>query len=568
MVNRPLNSSYRHSLFKTLAFNLFLALSLLFSSQAWSKTVTVETDRQTVEFGDIVTLKITADFQVTTGQLDLTQLKDQFEVLGTQRSNNIQMVNGNFQSSTSWIIQLLPQQQGELIIPPFVLENVKSQPYSLKVTPIQVQHKGTSLRPFFLESSIDQPKPYIQQQVIYTLRFYHQGRYVDGLIRPPKFEKMLIEELKEQSVYQKKIQGKSYTVYEWIYALYPQSSGQIKIDPPMFNGRIQYAGRLKQVKEFAKGITLAVKAEPSSFDKESSNSWLPAKSVTLTENWTQPVTDKIRIGDTLTQVVTMNVIGQKANQLPNLKLLSQLNYKVYPEKPNSAETKTASGINSVKQFKRSIIVTKAGSITLPEQVLYWWNTQTNKLEKTTLPAKTFEVEAALIEQQSLVDCTLPTHDLQATPGGLQSIQGNVSSIWQWLSALFAVLWLATLAWLIKQRQQQHKRPQTAMVNETVSISENSQAWSDLDSICELPAKALYPAIKQWLKNEYDIQHFGQLEDQPLQHLLQQLEAGLYSSAELDSQLTEQLCQQLKSLQQTGLAKQQQSDSKLKSLYAR
>lgn len=558
-------------LLKLTAFMLLLG----FFNVALANSITVESDRQNIEFGDIITLKITADFQVITGQLDLSALKDQFEVLGSQRSNNIQMINGDFQSSTTWLVQLLPKQEGQLVIPPFEFENVLSQPYTINVSPIKVEHSGTALQPFFLESSVDVATPYVQQQVIYTLRFYHQGRYVDGMIRPPKFEKMMLESLKEQTVYQKQIQGKNFTVYEWIYALYPQSSGKIAIDPPLFNGRIQYAGQLRSVKEFAKAIELDVQVEPPSFAEQATNSWLPTQSLTLADKWTQPTGDEIRIGDTLTQTITMSVQGQKASQLPNLTLLSQSNYKVYPEKPLSTERPSVSGINTVKQFKRSIIPTQAGTLTLPEQVVYWWNTQTNQLDKTVLPAKTFEVKGALVEQQNLVDCTLPSQGLTATPGGTQGGTGTVSSIWPWLTALFAMLWLATVALFIKQKRQANAAVLSSATPQQVAEEQakikTQQAWSDIDSLCQLPPDSLYPALKQWLKKQHNIQHFSELNDTNLQALIQQLEASLYSESPLDSRVIDQLAEALKTFDspnQAGLLKSQKAESKLATLYKR
>ena len=549
-------------------------LLMVFSNLSWAKSVSVETERQTVEFGDIVTLKVSADFQVNANSLDLQSLEDQFEVLGTQRSNNIQLVNGDFKSSTNWIVQLLPKKEGQLTIPSFELEGVKSQPYTLNVTPIQVQHSGTALLPFFLEATVDQENPYIQQQVVYTLRFYHQGRYVDGMIRPPKFDKMLLEPLKEQSVYQKQIQGRNYTVYEWVYALYPQSSGEIKIDPPLFNGRIQYAGQLRSIKEFAKGIVLNVQPEPALFAEKATNSWLPAKSLSLAEDWTLPVGNTIKVGDTLTQTVTMNVQNVTASQLPNLKLLPQTNYKVYPEKPQSKEQATVSGINSVKQFKRSIVPTQAGTLTLPEQVIYWWNTDTNQLDKTVLPAKTFEINVAIIEQQNLVDCTLPSQGLTATPqGGITTETNNGFSIWTGLTALFTVLWLATSVLWLKQRRQTTSIATTETLNPAQSAPvKTQQAWSDIDSLCKLPIKALYPALKKWLKTEHQIQHFSELNNPTLQNLIQQLEASLYNESPLDNDLIKRLALALKQLdesKQTGLLKpNQQGASKLSELYER
>jgi len=571
------HSTFPYNFVKAFAFLCVFSLGFAFSSQGMANAISVETDRQTVEYGDIVTLKITADFQVNAKALDLDVLESDFEVLGSQRSNNIQMINGDFQSSTNWVVQLLPKREGKLIIPEFELEGTKSLPYTLTVTPYIIQHEGTALKPFFLESTVDQTTPYIQEQVVYTLRFFHQGRYVDGMIRPPKFDKMLLEPLKEQSVYQKKIQGKNYTVYEWIYALYPQSSGEIKIDPPIFNGRIQYAGQLRPIKEFAKGITLDVIPEPALFKEQATNTWLPAKSLTLAETWTQPAGDLIRIGDTLTQTVTMTVQSIKASQLPNLTLLPQTDYKVYPEKPQSKEEASASGITSIKQFKRSIIPTKAGTLRLPERTVYWWNTQSNQLDKTTLPAKTFEIQTVVVEQQNLVDCTLPSQGLTATPDGkFNQPTRSVSSVWQWLSALLAVLWITTSIVLIRQKRQP-KITQTSAVTQEAQDNQikTQQAWSNIDVMCQLPADQLYPALKQWLKTEHQIQHFSELHNPSLQSLIQQLEASLYNESPLKHGAIEQLAEALKSLNEAkgknsaGLLKSKTSaDSKLADLYER
>lgn len=569
--------------------NTLLTLLLIVTAPVFAKTITVETERQTVEYGDIVTLNITADFQVITGQLDLTPLEAQFELLGTQRSNNIQLVNGDFQSSTSWLVQLLPKQEGELTIPPFEFEGIQSEPYTLTVKPLQVQHNGPALKPFFLESTVDEINPYIQQQVIYTLRFYHQGRYVDGMLRPPKFDKVMLEPLKEQAVYQKQIQGKNYTVYEWLYALFPQSSGEINIEPPLFNGRIQYAGQLRQVKEFAKAINLNVKAEPASYRERvassGQNSWLPTQSLTLNESWKQPNTDEIQVGDTLTQTVSMSVAGLKINQLPNLTLPAQIEYKVYPDKPVDSEQASATGIRSVKTFNRSIIPTQPGTLTLPEQVVYWWNTNTNQLDKTVLPSKTLNVKAAVSAQQNQADCTLPSQDLTATPTGQSTgLQEGVSNVWVGLSLLFGLLAIAASVLFIRERAHVTalKNHIKAALTESEKQKEQAQqAWQDIDELCKLPPAELYPALKTWLKTRHKIQHFSELNQPHLQRLIQQLEAALYNRSTLDSSLPEQLAEALKQFElsrQTKRAKpagllgskpaKNPTESKLASLYKR
>lgn len=523
-----------------------ITLSLTVAMPVFAQTITVETERQTVEFGDVVTLNITADFQVITGQLDTSALEDQFEILGTQRSNNIQMVNGNFQSSTSWLIQLLPKQEGELTIPSFKFDGVESKPYPLKVTPIQIQQNGTALKPFFLESTVDETNPYIQQQVIYTLRFYHQGRYADGMLRPPKFDKVMLEPLKEQAVYQKQIQGQTYTVYEWLYALFPQSSGEIDIEPPMFNGRIQYAGQLRSIKEFAKAIKLNVKAEPVANAQQTNHSWLPTKSLTLKSSWKQPNPKEIRVGDTLIETITMNVEGLKINQLPNLTLPAETEYKVYPDKPIDSEQLSVTGVHSVKIFKRSIIPTQTGALTFPEQVIYWWNTETDKLDETVIPAKTFNIKESLAAQQNQ---DLQSQALTTTPTNThQQGQTEGPTVWIVLTALLGVLSIALSILFIRKKRQLDilKENKTACELKAETLKEESQkAYSDINTMCKLPPKTLYPALKTWLKTHHQIQHFSDINNPHLHSLILELEANLYNQAALDSQLPQQLAEALK-----------------------
>jgi len=275
--------------------------------------------------------------------------------------------------------------------------------------------------------------------------------------------------------------------------------------------------------------------------------------------------------------VTMTVQSIKASQLPNLTLLPQTDYKVYPEKPQSKEEASASGITSIKQFKRSIIPTKAGTLRLPERTVYWWNTQSNQLDKTTLPAKTFEIQTVVVEQQNLVDCTLPSQGLTATPDGkFNQPTRSVSSVWQWLSALLAVLWITTSIVLIRQKRQP-KITQTSAVTQEAQDNQikTQQAWSNIDVMCQLPADQLYPALKQWLKTEHQIQHFSELHNPSLQSLIQQLEASLYNESPLKHGAIEQLAEALKSLNEAkgknsaGLLKSKTSaDSKLADLYER
>ncbi|MDG6774210.1 BatD family protein [Thiomicrorhabdus sp. ZW0627] len=552
---------------KRVVITLIFSLLSVFSTSSWSDSLTVETDRQTVEFGDIVSLYVTADFQSTLGQLDLEPLKDQFEVLGSQRSNNIQMVNGDFQSSTRWLIQLLPKQAGELIIPPFKVGDATSQPYKLTVMPMQKSLTKGSLKPYFLEAKVSTDSPYVQGQVIYSLRFYYRGRLISGNIRPPEFGNALVESLKKESVFSKQIQGQAYTVYEWIYALYPQSSGELKVTTPVFTGRIQIDNHLKQIQAVANELTLKVKPEPETFKEQSTNPWLPAKRVKIDQKWNLPK-DEIRVGDTLTQTLTLNVDGLMANQLPTLTLDAQDGFKVYPDQPTTQEEKQQNGILSTKVIKRAIIPTQAGTLTLPEQSLYWWNTETDTLETTHIPGKTLKIleSADKTASQSGSGTEMLAHDLNAiTPTAATGKASSNDLFWKISTTVFAILWLLTMGlWLMEKRRGKNIQENNRENLETDS-RQTEQAWSELDGLCKLSPPELYPAIKNWLRSQHGIKSFSELNDPALKAQLLQLEASLFNDKTFDETARSTLCEALEKLDRKHTSTL--AESQLKDLYA-
>lgn len=224
---------HRKWLKKVIFICLVLIFLLLLSGSLLAKQVTVQTDQQQVQMGDIITLVVETDF-ATQSEPNFNQMQDQFDVLGTQRSNQIQIINGNYQSFSRWILHISPKQIGELVVPPLEIDGIISQPLIINVS--EAQHsspnsKGSS----FLESSLNLDEVYVQQQVLFTLRFYHQGRFIDGNIRPPVFEEALSEPLQNQFHYQTQINGERYDVYQWIWAfsLKKVASSPLRLKPFM-----------------------------------------------------------------------------------------------------------------------------------------------------------------------------------------------------------------------------------------------------------------------------------------------------------------------------------------------
>ena len=547
---------------KTLkSFRKGLLFALLLASPAfvWAQTLTVQTDRQTVELGDVINLIIQTDFQTGGKQLDLTVLEDQFDVLGKQQSNNMVYINGSFSSHTRWQIQMVAKHVGELIIPPLQIENAKSQPQTITVLPVKKASKD-DLGPYFLESSLSKQQVRVQEEVIYTLRLYFLGS-VSGNIRPPQFGQALSEPLKEQSVYGKKLNGKNYTVYEWVYALYPQQSGQLEIPGAQFSGLIQYQGRQKGVSEIADTQTLMVLPEVAEFKSQSKNPWLPASDLQLKEQWISAL-DEVRVGDSLTRTLTLKVVGLKASQLPTLTTKNGTGFKVYADQPVSDQTIVKSGLQSQIQVKQAIIPTQEGKLILPEQTITWWNTQTQKVESSTVPTRSIKVLPALAGQIPLINnghvfnpdalANQQTESLSASQQINAMVSRETKSIWQIISLVMAMIWVSTLLlWRRKHKQMQAKI--TTLQPQDLQPPESHQAWSAADNkLCQLDQQGtlklspqqFYSRLRLQLAKAHKIEQFEALEYPELQTAIDQLEAHLFNQAPLQPDTISEICRLL------------------------
>lgn len=545
------NTKQQRWLTKLILITLALILILLLSTQVFAKSVTVKVDHQSVEMGDIISLIIKTDFQ-TFQSPDFSGLKDQFDILGTQRSSQIEIINGNYQSYSRWDLRLTPKQIGDLVIPPIKIGDAMSEPHIIKVTKNKMMpgvDKGSS----FLESSINLTTPYVQQEVLFTLRFYHLGQFINGNIRPPTFHQAITENIRNQFHYQKNINGRLYDVYEWTWAFYPQKSGQMVIPPQSFNGRIQYQGRLKAVKDQTQSIELNVLPKPTNYPANSA--WLPAKEVTLTDDLQTPT--PVRVGDSITRTLSLKAEGLLASQLPDFQFKDQTGFHIYPDKANNNNQKTEQGMLSQKIQKIAIVPTRAGKVTLPAITVSWWNTQTNQLETQTLAEKTIRVLPAVNKQQNPFDSMTP----EPPPETTQSISSsNNIGLWQSATWLFALLWIISSGLAIRFYQKRKRMTVVAVDRES---HKNNQAWPDnhpeLEKLCQRnkngveDARMLYRAILAWQ------QRYPDKENDTFKTHLQALKAHLYHQADLPPGTLSALCddiarlsaQRTKSSKKTG-----------------
>ncbi len=529
--------------------------------QSFAKTVTVQTDRQSVEMGDIITLIVEADFQTYTGQIDLTKLTDQFKVINRQQSNQVELINNEYRSFTQWRIQMSPKQPGLLIIPALSIDGIESEPYPINVTKAEyTQGKA----PYFFQVNVDQPSVYIQEQLIYTLRFFHQGHLINGNIREPQFENALTEKLKEQSTYAKTINSLTYTVYEWQYAVFPQNSGKLTILGPTFNGILQINRNQKQAQAIAEPVVINVKAQPNPSNSIVQH-WLPAQNVTLKEHW-HNTPETIHVGDSLMRTITIEVEGLKPSQLPEFIFKNGDNFKIYPENKQAQQSVSSKGVQSKITYSHAIIPTEDGQIQLPEFKVPWWNNKTQRMQTTVLESRPLNVWPSNPAIPSIVannDTAKLNEPLlnQSNEGATNSESSeSVNSVWFYISLIMAIV-VAILGWAMYQLRTQIRALQRkSQAEEGSPASDTTGLTTQLDKAwLEQPPHEIYRQLLVILRDDLNIDSIATISNLELRHSVLQLEAHLFANQTLGNQtlhiIYSQLNQMIKTEKQTLKTKQ-------------
>ena len=484
-------------LFKSRLLLLFALVTavLMTASVAQAANITVTTSRNPVALDDSFHLIYEADSNVD-GEPDFSPIYQHFDVLNSGQSTNMRYINGNYSLKKSWDLAVIAKDVGKFTIPPIAFGSDISPAIQITVTnstsPNSVAPDGQSTIPakIFLESSIDKKQGWVQSQFIYTIRLLRTVSIASASITEPETNDpdAIIQQLNEDR-YQTTRKGIQYEVFERRYAIFPQKSGLLKINPVTFEGRInatqprsifdqfRMSGQLKRLR--SKAIEATVKAAPATINLQD---WLPASDVQLIEEWSDDI-QNIKSGEPVTRTITIIADGLTGVQLPNLDFTEVNGLKQYPDKPVVENKQSTNGITGVKQIKVALIPSSAGDYTLPEIKIQWWNTKTNKKEMAIIPQTVISVIASAQTVSDTDNATItantPLEDQnvslqnQQPATGIDSQLPPVSIIdetpyWKWLSLFLAIAWIYTLVLYFKKSNTEKGKTKIKTGTPTIS----------------------------------------------------------------------------------------------------
>jgi len=312
------------------------------------------------------------------------------EILDRQQSYNMQSINGNNQSLITWRYTLSPKHQGVLTIPSATYKDATSPTQTVEVLPGLRPRNAENPPTAFLTASIDKESPYLQEQVVYTLSLYTLGE-ARGDMPNPSSSDFIIEELGDTKTF-KMAYNRRYEVYERTYLIFPQKSGELTLEAPVFNGTVvdPRTRRRARANEPGNSVTVSVKPPPTSF---SGKTWLPATSLFISEKL-DPDADTIVQGDSITRTLKISALGLLGSALPEVDVPNIPGLKVYPDQPVVEAEQHAQGVQSSRTETHALVAIQPGKVQLPEVSIKWWDVVNDIERESTIDARDLSITAA------------------------------------------------------------------------------------------------------------------------------------------------------------------------------
>ena len=439
-----------------LALIAFVAGALVESAPARADAPSVRAwlDRDTMHMGETVTLNVEATGD-TGGQPDFSALSQDFNLLGTQSSQQVSILNGSSTTKVVWAVGLEPKHAGRLAIPALAIGSAKTSPLTLSVLAQPAGAEGKPGDDVFLEVTAEPLAPYVQQQVRYTVKLYFSFGLTDGNLSEPQADGVVVQRLGQDKSYLATIGDRRYHVMERHYALTPEKSGMLSLPALVFRGNTLDAAdptgffsRPRTISARSDAVDLNVKPKPATWP--ATESWLPAQSMLLKDDTELP--NEIHVGDPVTRTIRMQAQGLGFEQLPELELAAPAGAEIYPDKADTRTRDDGTWLYGERVRKFAFVPTKPGSLTIPGVSVKWWDTTHERVETAELPARTLTVlpaAGAKAPPSAPADNSTPAADT-AEPAVAPTTSVPIATpasvrFWQTLAAIGFVLWLLTLA---------------------------------------------------------------------------------------------------------------------------
>lgn len=465
---------------------LIVNFAFLFGStlQAANIAVSMNTDRTTYYADDTIDVRVEVNGSRNSTQPKLLNVKD-FSVSSRGSSSQFQVINGRMNASIIHNFSLQPNKPGTYSIGPAVVtidgDTYKSAPIKIKI--LKPTEKPKNEIYYYIEAGVDNTSPYVNEQIIYSFKFFNRAQIADVSLEWPKFEGFWKEDLGKQREYRTNIDGVNWNVTEIRVALFPTGVGVSKIEAAKLHLDVVVTDRKRRRRRsifddsFFGGFTKTKRVRVSSKPIQVITKPLPkdGKPKDFSNLIGQYVLEsdlsknQIEEGESTTLTIKLSGIGNiRDAKLPQL---NWDNIKQYEDKPtvNIGIIKNKSGGN--KEFKIALVPLKEGLLELSPIEINYFDPSDNQYKKlTSKPFKLNILKGSAQEDISHVKATSKTpskKEVKVLGQDLMPYKGDVSSFTNYrisklekiaIATLIAILpFFYLLAFMLKRRRDSIKK---------------------------------------------------------------------------------------------------------------
>lgn len=358
---------------------------------------------------ETVRLTLRADGASRGDAPDLSPLEKDFEVLGTQTSSRIRIVNGRTTSLLEYQINLRPRRTGEITVPRLKMGDQTSAAIRLVVRPLDPSVRRTIERLVFFESVLSTDPVYVQAETILSRRLHYSNgvQIYSDMPGIPEIENAVVIPLGDPQSSSTVLDGQRYSIIEQRFAIFPERSGTLEIPSISVTSsvRMQTGGRTRRsgIRVSTEAMSVEVLAIPDAYPVD--KPWLPAKNVELVQAW-EPSSHTWDVGEPIAWMLGLSVLGNAASAIPPFAVMPpESHFKVYPEAPVMTEELSGESVIGRRNETYALIPTAPGQISLPAVAVSWWDTTTDELRITELSPRSVTIVG---EATPTIQVTTPT----------------------------------------------------------------------------------------------------------------------------------------------------------------
>jgi hypothetical protein len=447
--------------------------------------ITATVDRTALSTDEVVNLTVT----LTTGGLDAPRPAlpslDGFNVVGTSRSSQLNIINGSVSSQVAYLYRLQPYQMGDLVIGPVQVtlngQTIGTEPITVHVTqgagtapptapatlPQVPSTPGEARQPapaatelagqdLFVEAVVDNPTPYVGQQVVYTFRFYQAvNLWGQPHYQAPDFAGFWNEHQSDPYEYRIQAAGRTYQVTEIQAILFPSVLGPVTIEPAvlMTQGSLLRAGKTLQTRPVNIDVQPLPTGAPEGFDGAVGQFYVDG-TVDAPQG---------KVNEPLTWQVTLSGWGN-VNATPDPRWPELPGWRGY-ESEATVHTEVRDGrVGGIRTYERLLVPSAAGESAVPALSYVYFDpdlgqyqtVSTEPIPVVIAPGVLDEpvVPLATVPKEAVEQAATDIRHLKPVPAELGAIQQPVTQ-----SGLYWAAWafplLGAVGYFAWQRRQRY-----------------------------------------------------------------------------------------------------------------